>query len=324
MYSWIDIAIVIVLIFYAAEGYALGAIPAMFDLLQFAGSFIIGLQFYSVFVPIITRFVTMPLGIANAVSFFLLAFISEFFLHILFAIVLKKVMENSFLQKPNLQRMNKILGILPGFVSGVILVMFILTVVAALPVSPYLKQLLDNSPLANAFLAKSQRLEQQMGNIFGKAANDTLNFMTVEPKSNEMVKLNFTFKNGVPNLAVEQRMLQMVNAQREAHNIAPLVEDDALRAIARAHGEDMLARGYFSHYTPEGLSPFDRMDQAGIQYTAAGENLAFSPNLTLAMQGLMQSPGHRANILSKDFHKVGIGVIDAGIFGEMFVQDFTN
>jgi uncharacterized protein YkwD len=86
----------------------------------------------------------------------------------------------------------------------------------------------------------------------------------------------------------------------------------------------MLARGYFSHYTPEGLSPFDRMTQAGIAYTSAGENLAFSPNVQLAMQGLMQSPGHRANILSKDYGKVGIGVIDGGIYGEMFVQEFTN
>jgi len=44
----------------------------------------------------------------------------------------------------------------------------------------------------------------------------------------------------------------------------------------------------------------------------------------LAMQGLMNSPGHRANILSPSFHKVGIGVLDAGIYGEMFVQEFTD
>ncbi len=86
----------------------------------------------------------------------------------------------------------------------------------------------------------------------------------------------------------------------------------------------MLARGYFSHYTPEGLSPFDRMAKANIAFIAAGENLAFAPNVTLAMQGLMQSPGHRANILSKDFGRVGIGVLDAGIYGEMFVQEFKD
>lgn len=324
MYSWIDIVIVAVLLFYAVEGYALGAIPALFDLLQFAGSFVVGLQFYRVLVPIFTHLVKIPAGIAEAVSFFVLAFVSELLLHIFFTMLQKRVLQDSFLQKPNLQRLNKFLGIIPGLVSGVVLVMFILTVVVALPVSPYLKTLLNDSPLASAFLSRSQSLEQQVGGVFGRAASDTINFLTVEPKSNEVVALNFTYKDSVPNPVVEQQMLQQVNQQRQANGLQPLVEDDALRAIARAHGEDMLARGYFSHYTPEGLSPFDRMDRAGIQYTAAGENLAFSPNLTLAMQGLMRSPGHRANILSKDFHKVGIGVIDAGIYGEMFVQDFTN
>ena len=66
------------------------------------------------------------------------------------------------------------------------------------------------------------------------------------------------------------------------------------------------------------------MDKAGIHFQAAGENLALAPNINLAHQGLMNSPGHRANILSPDFKKVGIGVIDGGIYGEMFVQEFSN
>ncbi|MGH7246459.1 MAG: CAP domain-containing protein, partial [Candidatus Levyibacteriota bacterium] len=78
------------------------------------------------------------------------------------------------------------------------------------------------------------------------------------------------------------------------------------------------------HYTLQGLSPFDRMSAADIIYTFAGENLAFSPNVNLAMQGLMNSKGHRENILSKNFHRVGVGVLDAGVYGEMFVQEFTD
>lgn len=55
-----------------------------------------------------------------------------------------------------------------------------------------------------------------------------------------------------------------------------------------------------------------------------GENLALSPNVTLAMQGLMGSKGHRANILSTNFGKIGMGVIDGGIIGEVFCQEFTD
>jgi uncharacterized protein YkwD len=86
----------------------------------------------------------------------------------------------------------------------------------------------------------------------------------------------------------------------------------------------MLQGGFFSHYDKEGRSPFDRMDDARIAYLSAGENLALAPNTDLAMQGLMNSPGHRANILSKNFGHVGIGVMDGGIYGKMFVQEFTN
>jgi uncharacterized protein YkwD len=86
----------------------------------------------------------------------------------------------------------------------------------------------------------------------------------------------------------------------------------------------MFTRGYFSHYTPGGVSPFDRMADAGVTYVYAGENLALAPSTDLAMQGLMNSPGHRANILNPNFNKIGIGVIDGGIYGKMYSQEFTN
>lgn len=324
MLNWIDFAILVIVIFYAGEGYAIGALPAFFDLLQFTGSFLFGLQFYSLVTPLLTRFFPLPQGIANAVSFFLIAFVAEFILHILFQILYRKVAQEGFLQKPQMQKVNRFLGILPGAVSGLVLVMFILTVVASLPTSPFLKQAVNSAKIGSALLARSQLFEKQVGTIFGKAANDTLNFLTVEPESSSTVALNFTYEKGVPDTASENQMFAMVNSEREKVGLPDLVFDFSLQKIARAHAQDMLVRGYFSHYTPEGLSPFDRMSQAGIQYSAAGENLAFSPNVMLAMQGLMNSPGHRANILSKDFGRVGIGVIDAGIYGEMFVQEFTN
>lgn len=323
-FNWIDGVIIVILLFYAAEGYALGALPAFFDLLQFTASFFIGLKFYNVLSPVFANFTAIPHGIGNAISFFIIAFLSEVILQIFFRLLLKRVMQESVLQKKELAKMNKILGILPGTLSGLVLVMFVLTVIASIPVSPFLKQSLFNSPIGNTLLARSQLFEKQVSQVFGPAANDTLNFLTVEPESTSTVPLHFTYADGKPDAAAEQQMFQMVNDERAKVGLQLLVQDNLLQQVARSHAQDMLARGYFSHYTPEGLSPFDRMNRAGVAYESAGENLAFSPNVTLAMQGLMNSPGHRANILSKDFGKVGIGVIDAGIFGEMFVQEFTN
>ncbi len=86
----------------------------------------------------------------------------------------------------------------------------------------------------------------------------------------------------------------------------------------------MFEKGYFSHENLEGKSPFDRMEAAGIIFKVAGENLAYAATVDLAHNGLMRSPGHRANILEVDFGTVGIGVIDGGIYGKMFTQNFTN
>jgi uncharacterized protein YkwD len=81
---------------------------------------------------------------------------------------------------------------------------------------------------------------------------------------------------------------------------------------------------YFAHVDPSGKDPFDRMEAAGIFALIAGENIALAPSLTAADTGLMNSPLHKKNILDPQYHKIGIGVIDGGIYGKMFTQDFTN
>lgn len=119
-------------------------------------------------------------------------------------------------------------------------------------------------------------------------------------------------------------MLDLINAERAQAGLAPLAADPEMQAVARAHSVDMLRRGYFGHNTPEGRTPFDRIDAAEITYRTAGENLALAPTLALAHSGLMNSPGHRANILRPEFGRVGIGIIDGGIRGLMITQNFRD
>ena len=86
----------------------------------------------------------------------------------------------------------------------------------------------------------------------------------------------------------------------------------------------MWERSYFSHYTPEGKDPFERMKDGHVDYRTAGENLALAPTLQIAHTGLMNSPGHRANILNPNFGRVGIGILDGGRRGIMVSQEFRN
>ena len=148
--------------------------------------------------------------------------------------------------------------------------------------------------------------------------------MTVKPESNELVNLRFTVQNGTIDEEAEQEMFRLVNTERTKAGLELLAFDNQLRDVARNHSTDMFKRGYFSHYTPDGVSPFDRMNNEDIEYIYAGENLALAPSTQLAMQGLMNSPGHRANILNPNFKKIGVGVIDGGIYGKMYSQEFTN
>lgn len=321
---WVDAILVCILFFYVLEGFFSGAVYAFFDLLKFVASFVFGLFFYSFAGNLLMHFSHIPKGYANAVGFFLIAFLTEVLLHIALQKPVKMVNAYMLSQGSVWKKMNAILGIFPGILSGAVLVMFMATVLMALPVSPYVRTAVSNSSLGSFFADRSQLLQKDVAAVFGGAAQDTLNFLTVEPQSNESVSLGFRTTAVSIDPSAEQEMLQMVNKERISRGIAPLTMDQNLQTLAQSYAREMLAQGYFSHYTPDGKSPFDRMNKAGIQYTYAGENLAFSANVELAMQGLMNSPGHRANILNVHYKKVGIGVINAGIYGEMFDQEFTD
>jgi uncharacterized protein YkwD len=119
----------------------------------------------------------------------------------------------------------------------------------------------------------------------------------------------------------EAAVLALVNQARVAAGCGALTVDPALAAVARAHSADMRDRDYFSHTSPEGLSPFDRAEQAGIDYSRA-ENIAFGQaDATAVMQAWLESPGHRANILDCDLTKLGVGVAE-GPGGPWWTQLF--
>jgi uncharacterized protein YkwD len=108
--------------------------------------------------------------------------------------------------------------------------------------------------------------------------------------------------------AYEQEAINLLNADRAAQGLPALKVNMDLVRLAQDYAQDMIDRGFFSHQSPEGLSPFDRMKRAGINYKWAGENLAINSSVANAQKALMNSAGHRANILNSNFTHVGIGV----------------
>lgn len=324
--NFLDIIFIIVIIFYAHEGYTLGFTLAMLDLVSFISSFIVALKSYIFIAKVLVDAFSLPIGFANAGGFFLTAFITEIVLHLLF----RKLFNKFPTFYPNIELVNifkKVdhhLGIVPGIVSAFIVLSFILSVIVSLPTSPLIKNIVTGSGVGSRLIKNTSFFENKLNGVFGGALNETLNFLTVEPQSNESVNLRFRTSSGTVDQKAEQEMFRLVNIERVKAGVNPLTFDNGLQSVARAHSRDMLQRGYFSHYTPEGKTPFDRMNEAGIDFLYAGENLALAPDTNLAMQGLMNSLGHRKNILSPNFGRIGIGVIDSGIYGKMYSQEFTN
>ena len=89
------------------------------------------------------------------------------------------------------------------------------------------------------------------------------------------------------------------------------------------HSKDMYDRDFFDHTNPDGELPWDRMDRAGYNWSAAGENIAAgNPTAAATVQQWMESDGHCANIMSADFTELGVGYYPGGEWGHMWTQVF--
>lgn len=165
----------------------------------------------------------------------------------------------------------------------------------------------------------------------------------------------------MPATNIEQMLLEMINRARldpaaeaalygidlneglAAGTISPdtkqpLAMNETLLSVARGHTQDMLARQYFAHNTPEGVTPFQRMTSAGYNYSIAGENIAWSGttgSVSTAMrlslhQNLfvdsgVSGRGHRRNILNANFQEIGVGEgtgTYSGFNATMLTEDF--
>lgn len=121
---------------------------------------------------------------------------------------------------------------------------------------------------------------------------------------------------------VEQEVIRLVNVERANAGLSALKNDWELARVAEDKSQDMHDKGYFSHTSPTYGSPFTMMQNYGIKYKAAGENIAKGQQTaTEVVKAWMNSEGHRANILNKNYTHIGIGYVANGNYWtQMFIQ----
>lgn len=317
--NWIDAALVGIVVLAMWAGWQKGFILGTVDLFVWIGSLLAGFFCYKYFADFFQQ--AFPsLGVWTLPLAFILTIILA---RVLLAFIFNRLLRATPTEAHD-HGVNHALGILPGLINGVLYATIIAALLLALPLSNAVSAQTKASQLAARLANGVEWLDDKLSPIFGEATRQTLNKLTVEPESDEMVDLHFTVKNPTPRPDLEAKMLELVNAERTKRGLQPLSPDPELAAVARAHSRDMFARGYFSHYTPEGKDPFDRMKAVNVRFQAAGENLALGQTLSICHQGLMNSPGHRANILRPTYGRLGIGILDGGFRGLMISQEFRN
>src|SRR5882724_5894460 len=319
-FNLIDIVIVVIVLLSVLNGWRRGFILGVLDLLGWALVLIAGLRFYQPVARWLGAHVDLWSEVWNRpIAFVLIAIVAGAFVQIagyaLLRRVPRKVHENTF---------NQLFGVIPGLANGLITAALVAALLLAIPMGEGLRERARESPLVNRLAIYAESLEAALHPVFAEAVAETLNFLTIQPESNERVSLPYKVASPRSRPDLEARMLDLINQERVAAGLKPLAPDPELTEVARRHSADMFARGYFAHDTPEGRDPFERMREAKVRFVTAGENLALAPTVEVAHRGLMNSPGHRANILFPQFGRVGIGIMDGGIRGLMISQEFRN
>jgi len=319
-FNLIDIVLIVLVLLSVLNGWRRGFILGVLDLVGWVLVLLAGLRFYQPVARWLRANVAVWPEVWNRpIAFVVLAIAAGGLVQIIGYALLrrlpKEVHEKTF---------NRLLGVIPGLANGLITAALVAALLLAMPLNEGLRERARESPLANRLAVYAERLEAALHPVFAEAIAETLNLLTIQPESHERVSLPYTVANPRPRPDLEARMLELVNQERVASGLKPLASDPELTEVARRHSADMFARSYFAHDTPEGRDPFDRMRAANVRFVTAGENLALAPSLQVAHKGLMNSPGHRANILFPQFGRLGIGILDGGIHGLMISQEFRN
>jgi uncharacterized membrane protein required for colicin V production len=256
------------------------------------------------FVAAIAR---LPSPLAATIGFVVVVVAVEALFSVAGYIAIRPIL--AVVRRSPLSTAERVLGTVPAAMRSLFIVAIAILAIEALPFGSEVKAAVETSRagrLLNTLLGGSPLLVTKIG-------EDQTEHLDL-PDGIELAA----------DPVAERQLLDLVNDERTQRGLGALLWDDRLTPVARAHSEEMLRLKYFSHESPVAGSPFDRLRTAGITYSRAGENLAYAQSVSVAHRALMNSPGHRQNILRPEFTRIAIGVINAGAYGRMFTQLFLT
>jgi uncharacterized membrane protein required for colicin V production len=320
----IDAAIVALIGVAIWNGYRSGFIATTYGLATWIVSFAAAVVFQAQAAKLIEEFGMLP-ATARPVAFVVVLVLVEGLFSLAGFFALSPIVRA--LRKTEwANTIDRVLGVFPSVARSLFVVGIVLAALVVSPVSADLKAAVEQSRLSRALIERVTAIQPQLAALSGQIGDDVPLFVT-KLGADDVEKLDKVLPDNLqlaPDPVAERQLFELVNEERVNAGLTALEWDDRLVPVARAHSEEMFRLKYFSHQSPVSGSPFDRLKAAGITYSRAGENLAYAQSVTVAHRGLMSSEGHRANILSPQFTRIGIGVINAGAYGRMFTQMFVT
>ena len=319
-FNWIDWIIFFIVLYQVIDGWDKGILSLVSNTLAFVASLWIAVRFHAQVGGFFVQKFGIPAVWTNVLGYLIIAFPSEMMINTILESPMRRIPQavmGSFI--------NKWLGSLFAVVNSLVFVAYLLLIILAIPSRGSVKHDIKSSMVASKLVLLSERFGGTIQSSLDSITREALKFVTITPKSKERLNLDISPESGQLTIDAisEAQMIALVNSERSTRGYRQLERDDRLTDIARKHSMDMLKRRYFSHFSPEGHDVGYRAKQGSITYRLIGENLAYAPDGATAHAGLMNSEGHRKNILDPEWTMIGIGVIDGDIYGKMFTQVFS-
>ena len=321
-FSLIDLAIVLLLLAAIWAGYRSGFIATAYGLATWIISFAAAVLFQDQAARLIENFGVSPVT-AQPIGFIVVLVLVEALFSIAGHFALTPIVRAVHRARA-LERADHIAGVVPAAARALFVIAIVLAAVVVSPLSSDVKASVESSRIARGLIDQISAFQPILAKLSGQLGETVPLFVTkLGEDQREDLDLPSNLQLSADPIA-ERQMFDLVNDERAAVGLARLQWDDRLLPVARQHSEEMFKLKYFAHQSPVSGSPFDRLKTAGITYTRAGENLAYAQSVSVAHRGLMQSQGHRENILRPEFTHMAIGVVSAGPYGRMFTQMFVT
>jgi len=317
----VDAAVLALVAVAAWFGYRTGFIATTYSLASWILAVATGLALEGPATSVTEMLTGLPTPVAATVGFVVMVVVAEALLSAAGYLAVRPIVAG--LRRSRLSAADRILGTVPGAIRSLFIVAVAILAIEALPVSSDAKAAVETSRTGRVVNAGIAALEPQIRALAGQLGGSSFLVTRIGEDQTEHLDLPDGLDLAADPIA-ERQLLDLVNEERAQRGIGVLISDDRLVVIARSHSEEMFKLKYFSHESPVSGSPFDRLKAAGITYSRAGENLAYAQSISVAHRALMDSPGHRENILRPEFTRIGIGVINAGAYGRMVTQLFIT